>query len=463
MSFVDLFDSYPASANITDDRPEIRTGWPLTASSVERLIASDGRNGGRALDLRNPSGVNVRYISRGVQGPRSGRTRIVRFGFAVKIEQSPSSFLFLNPATLPSQVASGSLLCELRVSAEQGANPVANVLQSTECYDVGDDLFNVGVLAPAGQQETVIESQSYAVPALSLYINSDGRLRVIKGRYGQSIAFGNPFFGNEEIIATSSIAVPLQQWAHIEVFVYMGSPESGDGFLYVWIDGEPAITVDSGINFVVRGIMASTRSAAYSPPFLPYPTSRNGCRVYRADTQGFYSIAIPADFTITGSPVLMDDFYLFTDIPATPGPPFGDLAVRELAVTGNGTPQDSVIGGTSPAATRWQSVETDDASVTLVRLEGAGDEDRYAAANLTGGEVVKAVRVVVRAKKTDAGAADLAMRVTTPAGTVEGTVVPVPSATDYSTIEQAWLTDPADAAWTTSAVDNAEPGMRRVR
>jgi hypothetical protein len=463
VSFFDTFDGYPLSPNPTVMTGLVRQRWRLTASNIVRII-SPGRGTGNGLDLRSNAAGPTGLLRVGLDGGVGGRFQTVQFGFAVFLGQNPSSFLSLNPATLPAQVASGTLLAQVDVAAEQGANPVANALQTQECYDVGLDDFTEGVSTPNGQQERVIEGARYFAPSLSLYVNQEGRLRVIKGRYGQSIAFGNPSFGNEEIFATTSRRVPLNQWSHIEVQANMGSVDGADGYCYVWIDGELAVEIDSGINFVVRGLMASSRSAAYTGgAFLPYPTTRNGCTVYRADTQGFYCLGIPASFPVTGNPVVLDDFYLYGSIPMTPGVPFGDLVARELAPTADGSPQASTITGTAPAGTRWQSVLTDDADVTTVSLGAAGAEDQYVMQSVSGGDTIKAVQVFARVRKSDGGSAQVSVGLENGDGRLLGDGVTVESSSEHQTVAQTFPTDPAGDAWDAASVNAADAVVRRVR
>jgi hypothetical protein len=451
MSGFDTFDSY--ALGVSD---AIRNGWPLSNTGVQRRIVAPGRNGGRALSFSAEAGIDPSYIRRGTRTLFVGRQRYLRFGCALRLDGSLDSFLDVNAALLPSAVSSGTLLCELRVSAERELNPIADSRQANECWSVELDEFLPTASLRDGEQVTVIEGLRYAVPAFSLYVNSDGYLRVIKGRYLQSIATGTAALGNEVIIGTSFLPMPLRQWVHLECEVNMGSPNGTDGYVYCWADGQLVLEV-LNINFVVLGLMQQLRQSPYSVPFLPYPTTRNDCTAYRADTVGFYDIGFPV---IAGGQHLMDDFFLFGRIPQTPGVPVGDLRAIGLAVTSDSTPQDSVITGSSPASTRWQSVATDDGDVTTVSFGGVG-EDRYGVANMTSDDTIYAVAVNARIRKSDNGTARVSLGEEDADGTQLGEIEATESVDGFQTQTATFETDSDDASWTASAVNDMVVVIRR--
>lgn len=451
MSGFDTFDQY--ALGVSD---AVRNGWPLSSAGVQRRIVAPGRNGGRALSFSAEAGIDPSYIRRGTRTLFLGRQRYLRFGCALRLDGALSSFLDVNPALLPAAVSSGTLLCELRVSAERELNSVADSRQANECWSVELEEFLPTAALRDGEQATLVEGLRYAVPAFSLYVNSDGYLRVIKGRYLQSIATGTAAFGNEQIIGTSFLPMPLRQWVHLECEVNMGSPDGTDGYVYCWADGQLVLEV-LNINFVVLGLMQQLRQSAFSFPFLPYPSTRNDCTAYRADTVGFYDIGFPV---ILGGQHLMDDFFLFGRIPQTPGVPVGDLRAIGLTATSDSTPQDSVITGSSPAPTRWQSVQADDGDVTTVSFGGAG-EDRYGVSNMPSEANVYAVAVNARIRKSDNGTARVSLGAEDADGTQRGEIETTETVTDFQTQTATFETDSDGAPWTTSAVNDMNVVIRR--
>lgn len=141
----------------------------------------------------------------------------------------------------------------------------------------------------------------------------------------------------------------------------------------------------------------------------------------------------------------------------------GDLAVDYLKPDGSGFASDSVIIGTSPAATRWQSVDdaTPDDDETAVEFAAEGDADSYSHEDLPYDEAtVLAVQGVVYARRQDAGLGAFVHTTRVNATTAEGSITHYPAGGEY-----AYFTTPfdesADGAWTKALFDDSEFGVTR--
>ena len=165
----------------------------------------------------------------------------------------------------------------------------------------------------------------------------------------------------------------------------------------------------------------------------------------------------------TGWSGKVDDLYLFNTSGTTNNDFIGDVRCDYLKPDGAGAVSDSVIGGSSPAATRWESVadQTPDDDVTFVTLAAVDDEDSYTHEDLEF-EVgtVYAVQGVAYARKSDSGI--VGMRHTQRVNSLfdEGPIR-YPAGGEYA----YFLTpfdESADGAWTVTKVNDSEFGLKVV-
>lgn len=455
MSWLDTFDSYGVGST------SLLATYPNSLPNANARLSAYGRNGTEALVLNNESTTGTaRYYARGLETPTGGRTPYVRMGFAIYLNGGSR---FTGDDSL------GQRIVTLRVAGQRRPSPnvtyfeIAGVVQS-----LNNDNTWSAVAAPDYQQVTgVIEGCVYRRDAVMLGVSSDGFLRVSKSNT-------DGIFGSQEpVISRSTKQLQFDQWSHIELSLYLGAPDSNNGYVYVWLDGE---LVGSATD-VLFSPEANYNISLYSPQscfpdvsLLSGPREASGGQYYNADNQGLYDFCIHRSGALaTGmgsdSPTFfnrLDDLYVITGPIATaPNVPLGDLVARPLAVVADGASQDSTIGGTSPAATRWQSVATDDGDVTRVEMV-PDDADQYVPDTLTGSPTVAAVRVRATVKKSDGGAGGVAVGLTNTDGAVESNTLDVDSASAYEVVDATFVTDALGASWTPATVNDAELTLRRV-
>lgn len=154
----------------------------------------------------------------------------------------------------------------------------------------------------------------------------------------------------------------------------------------------------------------------------------------------------------------VDDLYIVNG--AVSGAAFlGDIQVDSALVDADGTHTDFAIGGTTPAATRHESVDeaTPDDDVTTVTSGTVGDKVSFGTSGVTATGAVLAVAVIHRSKKDDAGSRSL-----TPfllhSGT-EGAGSAVSQASSYLSQFQNFDDVPGGTGWTVAEVNATEPGV----
>lgn len=449
MSWFDSFDTYPTgNVNIYENYPRTIMTAPflptLNAANVE--ISPNGRRGGKALvaNLSTGDGYAI-YLTRGIVGPTVGREPYVRIGMAVFLQGGDS---LLN--------STGNVLFSLRVAAQhrESANvtyyEINNVIQA---YVDGVQWSPAKV--PDGKQvDGNIDSIPYRRDAFFIGVGSDGFLRASIGKEGSILANLT-----ETVISRSSVQIPFDQWCHLEFSVFMGTPDTNDGFIYGWVDGQLVMQA-TNINLAVEADYDNIfyRARTMFEQLLNGPRVASGSHLYNADNRGYIEFRLhPAAGSGTS---LMDDLYVLHD-PSIPGNvPLGDLVGIDLPVTADGNFQNSTIGGTSPAATHWQSVATDDGDVTRVEFDEF-DEDSYDHSTLSSGLTVKALRVIARAKKSDAGAGALSLTANNNDGGLLAERQGISSTASYITISNTFERDPLGAEWTPASINNTEIGIKR--
>jgi hypothetical protein len=165
---------------------------------------------------------------------------------------------------------------------------------------------------------------------------------------------------------------------------------------------------------------------------------------------------------ISFSTTYMDDIYICDSSGSLNNTYLGDVKVICGMPTGNGSTVNFTIGGSSPAATHWQSVNEipPDDGVTYVSDGTLNDIERFTFGAITATNVL-AVGINIRVTKDDATVRTIrgAIKSSSTVGDT-GTDLAVPQ-TSYAFLQAISETDPnTSAAWTTAAVNAAEFGVK---
>ena len=451
MSWFDSFDTYPTgSVNIYEAYPKsiMTAAFLPTLNQATVTISPNGRRGGKALVYNLSSGAYGTYLTRGIVGPKTGREPYVRIGMAVFLQGG---------ASLNGEENTGNELFTLRVAAQKRSSANVTYFEIDGVIQAFIDgiQWSPAKVPNGGQADGNIDAIPYRENALAFGVATDGFLRA-------SLRNTSGLFGSwGPIVSRSTMQMPFDQWCHLEFSVFMGTPFTDDGFIYVWIDGQLAMQL-TNVNLAIEANYDNIfyRARTTFENLLNGPRVASGSELYNADNRGYIEFRLyPA---AVGGVSLLDDLYVLHD-PTIPGNvPLGDLVGINLPVTANGSPQSSVIGGTTPAATRWESVETDDGNVTLVEFADSGDEDNYEHLALDSGLTVKALRVISRIRKSDAGAGAVTLSVDNTDGELVTNRLPVASVDNYETVSATFERDPLGAEWTSTTVNDAEIGVKRV-
>jgi hypothetical protein len=160
---------------------------------------------------------------------------------------------------------------------------------------------------------------------------------------------------------------------------------------------------------------------------------------------------------------VVDDLYVLNGDGARNNDFLGDLQVDLSKPDGAGLRSDSVIVGTSPAATRWQSNLTADHGVTAVELDATDDSDSYTFEDLPYDTAeVFGVQLVTQARKSDGG--PIRLTLTNDVDAVDVDALPVKlsvSAGDVFAYQHAALDEAASGPWTLARFQDSEFGTRR--
>jgi hypothetical protein len=452
VSWFDSFDTYPTGqTNIYADYPRTVMTAPFrpTLNAASVTISPNGRRGGKSLvaNLSTNSGYDI-YLTRGIVGPTAGREPYVRIGMAV---------LMNGGGSLIGNFGQGQTLFSLRVAAQRRSSAFVTYYEVDgviQAYIDGTN-WSPAKVADNAQVDGLIDDILYRKDAFLIGIASDGFLRASVGSRGYFSGTGT-----EPVISRSTKQMPFDQWCHLEFSIFMGTPGESDGFIYGWMDGElvmQATDIYLGVEADYDNIFYRRRTTFES--LLNGPRVASGSYLFNADNGGYIEFRLHPSGA--GGTNLLDDLYVLHD-PTIPGNvPLGDLVGINLPVTADGAFQNSTIGGTTPAATHWQSVETDDGDATRVEFDEF-DEDAYVHDALDSGLTVKALRVIARAKKSDDGAGALALTATNTDGGLLADRQDVRSTTEYITISDTFERDPLGNEWTPATVNDAEIGIKRA-
>lgn len=259
----------------------------------------------------------------------------------------------------------------------------------------------------------------------------DGSLHVVRGCALELSAFSS---ASERVASSSAGVMNFTGWSYLEVKVVFGE--------------SPTVTVK------VNGVTVLSYSGPNTQDGLPDQATQ------------FYigggSIGGSAGAGI-GWSGMVDDVYLFNATGDTNNDFAGDLAVDFLRPDGDGVVSDSAIMGTSPAATRWQSVDdaVPDLNATYVQFADEDTADSYTHEDLPyTTATVLGVQGLITARKDDAGL--VALRHTT---RVNDTDFEGPNRYPAGNDYDLFLTpfdESADGPWTLEKVQDSEFGVMRV-
>jgi hypothetical protein len=150
------------------------------------------------------------------------------------------------------------------------------------------------------------------------------------------------------------------------------------------------------------------------------------------------------------------DLYVADTTGTTNNDFLGDTRVRELYPNGAGTYTDF----TPSAGSNYQAVDetAQDGDTTYVQSSTVGHKDTYAYTDLATSPTIKGARLLLLAKKDDAGARSIAPTVKSGATEDDGTTAAL--STSYVYYSKIWETDPnTSAAWTAANLNAAEFGV----
>jgi hypothetical protein len=156
--------------------------------------------------------------------------------------------------------------------------------------------------------------------------------------------------------------------------------------------------------------------------------------------------------------VWCDDLLICDDTGTANNSWTGDIRIETMFADGVGASSDFTPTG---AATGWQANTTNNGDTSYSAGTTAGQQDLYAITDMpTNPTSIKAVIPFIIARKTDAGARTLAVRVKSGSAEVNATTNPSVGQT-YTASSVVMETDPdTSAAWTKSAVDALQVGPR---
>lgn len=279
-----------------------------------------------------------------------------------------------------------------------------------------------------------------------LGLSSDGRFRVSRGAYPQSSPDdgGGSYVGSGRCLALWTSSEPVfkfGQWNYLEWKITAKTDNTGSFTLV--LNGEEIDTVTG-----IRTVPFARGDDVSNPSYL--------------NPENFTQLIV--HFT-TGTRAI-DDLYVLNTQGTTNNNFLGDLYVDCIKPDGAGLESDSVIIGTSPQPTRWQSVLTANGGVSAVQFDATGEADSYTFENLPYSDAtVYGVQVVAQARKEDSGPARMTLTNSfdaSPDTTTDASpTLLTPSAGEVYAFRTATLDESANGAWTYADIQAAQFGVRR--
>jgi hypothetical protein len=476
VSFATNFDEFPVGSTIPMSSP-----FAASEAGTVRQIVNGGRNGSRALSLQSTGDPNNRVLRVGTQTQSAGRANTVRLGFSFFTPSLGSSWLQNASPTNPSV---GTPLFDLRVAARRSQiDGYTYTLWEDICTDGGGAIawFNneggtgescfgnptswgFGILEDGKQVLNIPNGGKYRLTVLTVGINSEGRLRVVRGATNGSES-------TPEVLAESSQALTVGGWHNIECLAYidpfLGPP---NGYVKIWVNGDLVIDA-TDVKVSVQGRYDTNyfSNGNLGLPWLPLPNTATGKAVYNADDKGFCDVGIYNSFGLavsTSASPKIDDFYVVANPVSSE---YGDVTILPLRVIADGAAVESAIIGTTPAATNWESVTESDGEVTAVSFAN-GDRDQYVKEDLALTEDLRVVLVSATVLlPLDGGLLKRAgLRLSTVDGS--GAVAPSPVVSqyemqgdEYQTVTRAFEKAPDGTDWTPAKLNALNIDAKRTR
>lgn len=259
----------------------------------------------------------------------------------------------------------------------------------------------------------------------------DGSLHVVRGC---ALELSANSTASQKVASSSAGVMNFTGWAYLEVKAVFGA--------------SPSVTVK------VNGTTVITYTGPNTQDGLPSQVTQ--FYIGGGSLSGGAGVGI-------GWSGYVDDVYLFNGTGATNNNFAGDLAVDFLRPNGAGVVSDSTIMGTSPAATRWQSVDdvVIDGNTTYVQFADEDTADSYTHEDLpyTTATIV-GVQGVIAARKDDAGLVALCHTTRVNSADLDGPNR-YPAGNDYDLFLTPFDAS-ADGAWTLEKVQDSEFGVKRV-
>lgn len=238
----------------------------------------------------------------------------------------------------------------------------------------------------------------------------------------------------DTLLGTSSGAgLSAASWVYLEVGYVI---DDSSGGVWVKVDGTDVLRLGA---------------YALTPTTLD---TRNGGNA-SIDAVGFHT-----NSTVASNKACFDDWYVVDTSGSAPYNDFlGDVRVLEIIPDGAGDETDF----TPNAGNNWQAVDEvpgHDGDTSYVESNTAGDEDLYSMTNpASSATTVYAAKVVVVARKTDAGDSDLELSLKS--GTTTDRVNVGLLSNSYAEYTSVYTANPdGPAAWTIAALDGVQVGQR---
>jgi hypothetical protein len=255
-----------------------------------------------------------------------------------------------------------------------------------------------------------------------------------------------PYFvrsGSGTRLCTSSRSVPTGSWVYVEVPMNISATA---GWCEIWLDGTLTASY-----YGTNTSRASSNGNTLSGLAAGARTVRIGCQI---------------SGSLVTNTFLYDDLYVCNTAGTVNNDRLGDVHVMSLLPTGAsaaGGHTQFTIGGTTPAATNYQSVNeaTPNVDVTYVADNTVGHVDTYAYADLpTTASVVRGVAAQYVARKDDAGLRQI-QAVVRQSGTDAYSPSVFNLGASYQSAQLIMETNPVTGLpWTVSDVNGDEFGFR---
>jgi len=287
-----------------------------------------------------------------------------------------STGAYYRVSQLGQRFADISLATAIGINATGGAGGRA-------CWDLSTGICAVGDAAFTGSLSTIIAGARFKLPSIpttnpftilalwetggatthvSLRVNTSGKLEVGRGLTGN-------------VVATGNTTVQTNRWYYADCSLTINAT-TGVAEVVLWDD--------AGIKYVeISASALNTRNGG---------TSGVASRVYYGPQ------LVPGGFTASA---LMQDIYMSGSTNSYAAGLLGPVRVVPQQTSADGFYSASNIAGSSPAATRWQSVHeipSDEDVTTVATTASTATKDTYKFGTITAEDTIWFVQPVLRVK-----------------------------------------------------------------